>query len=183
MFQWEAYLFNGDVLKEFNADGSENSFYMIDKAQLAEFHVVGFGNRFKYKTSTGVFFLNNHPIRFSFEDNNGVSYPISNQPMFYNDLIQFKKAHSDYSVKTGVAVAEIDSFNFGYKTGLQFRGVMFNFQVILTLPLKSAPYFQFKMNTDRDISGRFQIITGDKVYSYPAIFRANTSQQLEWVVN
>lgn len=118
---WYARYYNDEVLEEFNEDGTDNSFFDIDKKNLKEFGLYGGFNRFWYDTRDGVFHIRNakgieYSIRAHLEREDQSLIKITDKEMLYNDIVQYKKFYADLELALGKETpASPTEFYLGYK--------------------------------------------------------------------
>ena len=148
-------------LKEFEGD-KENSFYDIELDRLKRFYV---DDDF-YVVDSGVFNINNKIFNVSYEFN-GEVHNLTGADTDYNDLIQYKDAHSEFDPKTGFKGNVVDAYNFGYKTSIEIKGIEFHFKVIVTKGKKT--YATVFLSSNEEVDGKLHLyIDGvEKIYHAP----------------
>ena len=184
-FMWVAEYLDGSLFFEFDKETKEmNDFRSINKDQLLRFGLVGHGYRFWYDIPSGIIHLNDRMIEVIYKTNDE-EYMLTSQPYIYNDLIQYKEAYSTFNPSSRYynTTSAVMSYNFGYKSKLNIKGVNFNFKAICTIPFGKPVFINFRLVSDKDLNGRLIIKNnGLKVYEYEAPLKANKGGELNWVV-
>jgi hypothetical protein len=150
--------YGDEVLKEF--DEGENSFYDIDLDRLERFYV---DDDF-YVVESGIFNIDGKIFNVGYEVDGKLHKLTGREDTKYNDLIQYKDAHSNFDPKKGFTGNVIDAYNFGYKTKVDD----FNFKVIITKP-KDMTYATIFLSSDKEVDGKLHLnIDGEeKIYHAP----------------
>jgi hypothetical protein len=128
-YTWFASYINGWMFAEFNPDGSENSFYNIEKDNVKVFGLMGEGNILSFDTSTGTIDINGTKINLAYD---GVK--LTGVQGDFKDLITYKDAEAYFNPLGGSSSGLITKFNFGYKS--KVNG--FNLRCIITINMATS---------------------------------------------
>lgn len=182
-FIWVAEYDDGTFLREFDDDGSENSFYDIDRNRLMKFHLAGNGKDYWLDCRTGVFHINGEEISVRYIYNGNI-YEFMRQNGKYNDIIQFKQASTDIDPFFGIMGNRIELQAIGWKAKLIFEDVEFYLKLILNIPTNGNPeYLYIWVVANKDMGGMLECQIDSRRYSFEAPLRRNRANELNWMWN
>lgn len=93
-YTWKAIYTDGSAITELKPDGTDNSFYDIDRTRLAQFILTGEDWRIWFSARTGEWYFNNELIT-------SIPSEYFNLPVSYGEgLIQYKDGEDDIVQKT-----------------------------------------------------------------------------------
>lgn len=181
-FMWVADYVDGNYLLEFDRYNKENSFYMIKKSQLLKFGLVGCGHKMYFNTMDGTFEISGRKIELQYVDENDNTYNLTGSGEFYNDILQYKEAESNFNpMDRGNKVkTNIQQFNFGYKQKLNINGVNFNLKVICKIPYNSPIYLEITLTSNKQLNGKLLIKRNNKIID---IINAPLKRNIKGMVN
>lgn len=142
-FTWKAVYNDGTSLCEFNEDGTDNSFYLIDKTKLVQFILTGPYFRLWFSTKTGEFYYDSELIT-------SISNEYFNLPVDYADgLIQYKDGAQYLVQKTvqlghkeimfGMQHDTVQAHYFGYKFKHGDKKVQIVVRIVPDDPTTTSP--------------------------------------------
>lgn len=181
-FIWVAEYSEGTYLAEYDFQTKEpNKFYSIKRDQLIRFGMVGHGMKLFYEVFGGTFKLQGQMIDFVYKDGDE-EYPLTGQPLMYNDIITFKDAEST-AIPGGRFDNRVVQYNFGYKARLVVKGITFNLKVLCVIPFNQPAYLQIRLVADQSLDGVFIIKqNGLERERYQAHLDENVGGELNWVI-
>lgn len=183
-FIWAADYISGKHLIEFEPNGKENSFYMIDRNSLLRFGLIGCGHKMYFDSINGVFTISGRKIEMEYIDENGNVYNLTNCPgTYYNDILQFKSAESNFNPMdiSRKVRTNINEFNFGYKQKLVFNDINFNLKVICKIPYNSPIYLEITLTSNKNLNGRLVLRrNGQAIDAIKAPLKEGMKGTLNW---
>lgn len=182
-FMWVAQYNDDTYIKEFGCE-KKVRFKEIDKNRLKNFGIVGLGNKLYYDTEAGVFYINGIRITFLYRTEEW-EYNLTNQETRYDDVIQYKKCFTDLNPGIRKVIDEgIESYNFGYKTQFNCKGVVFNFKAICAVPAEGRePYINIRLVSDKSLDGELIIKVDEKIIDrYDAPLEKNKGGEINWFI-
>lgn len=182
-FIWVAEYDDGTFLREFNDDGSENSFYDIKRDRLKKFSLVGCGKSYGFDCRTGVFSINGEELRVRFIADNGDCFEFMGQSGPYNDIIQYKEASTAFNLLQNRVVDKIDSHNIGWKAKFIFEQVTFHVKFILSVsPDGDCEYIYVWLVADKYLRGVIEFQLGDRRQQFPASLGNGMGGEIRWTL-
>lgn len=182
-FMWIAEYLDGTLFFEFDKKTrQQNDFYQINKGKLLRYGYIGSGCRVYFDTPTGVFYINDTSYSFEYCTNDN-TYNLTQQDIFYNDIIQYKNVHANASFSNIVSKNHIDQYNLGYKSKFKQNNIRFNFKPILHIPLNRPAYFTIWLVSDKDLDGRIIIKRNNvKCAEYECPLESKRGGELTWII-
>lgn len=182
-FMWVAEYLDGTLFFEFDKSTlQQNDFYKIDKNRLLRYGYVGSGYKIYFNISNGIFYINNDSYSFEYHTDD-CKYNLTQQDIFYNDIIQYKNVHADASFSHVASKSYIDQYNLGYKCRFIQNDIKFNFKPIIHIPLSKPVHFTVKIVSNKNLNGRIIIKQNNiKCAEYKCGLDANIGGELTWIV-
>ncbi len=182
-FMWVAEYLDGTLFFEFDQNTKQqNDFYQINKNKLLRYGYIGSGCRIYFDTPVGVFYINGNSYSFEYHTDNHV-YNLTQQDIFYNNIIQYKNVHVNASFTDTICKNYIDQYNLGYKIIFKQNDIEFYFKPILHIPLNQPAYFTIWLVSDKDLNGRIAIKKNNiKCGEYECLLEAKRGGELTWIV-
>jgi hypothetical protein len=188
-FIWVAAYSDGTFFSEYSYDTKvENSFYDIDRSKLIRFGLVGYGMNMFFEVYGGTFNIAGRMYEIIYKDKKeNKDYHLTGHGFIpYNDIIQFKNAHSNFNPREGIGSLKstIDQFNFGYKQTLNLDNVQFHYKAVCSIPYGNPIYLNIRLVAARDFEDGVIIIkrNGTNVFEIDAPMKANVAYETNWSV-
>lgn len=182
-FMWMAEYLDGTLLFEFDKNTLEqNDFYQINKNKLLRYGYIGSGYKIYFDIPTGIFYINNDSYSFEYHDKNN-TYNLTQQDIFYNDIIQYKNVHADASFLHTASRSHIYKYNLGYKCNFISDNIKFDFKPIIHIPLDKPIHFTLWLVSDKDLSGNIIIKRNNMKYEeFECELEKNRGGELTWII-
>lgn len=178
---WVAEYEDGTGLKEFNDDGTENSFYDLDRSKLKRFGLMGGGKGYWLDCKSGVFYVDKKEVCVRFIDSDGNIYEFMRQNGSYNDIIQYKSASTSLTMN-GRVKDSIESYSIGWKAALIFEKVTFLCKFILNVSANDNPeYLYIWLVANKNMNGILECQIGDKIQQFKSPLKQTVGGELNWV--
>lgn len=182
-FIWIADYVDGTYLSEYDfVTKKENSFYDIQKIKLLRFGLLGHGLKM-YFESNGIFKIAGRMIEFIYRVNDK-DYYLTGQNIYYNDIIHYKDAVSDFNPYTiNKFNNQTVQYNFGYKQIIKIDDIAFNFKAICKIPFNKPIYMNIRLVSNKNLNGR--LIIKKNSFNYEEIdapLKANAGGELNWII-
>lgn len=181
-FNWVADYFDGSYLSEYSLDSyRSNSFYSINQNNTIRFGLFGQNMKLFFENSDGSFMLNGRRVDIGYEVDEKLHMLTNN--FNRKDFITYKEASVNFNSQSGTQKAQIQSFNFGYKTLYEKDNFKVNFQSVVSVPVSKSVFIEVKLTSSSSVSGDLIFFTrGKEVERFHAPLEKGVSGEISWTV-
>lgn len=182
---WVAQYANGKVHRERELrDGAivERNFRTLDLSQVISFGLEG-SLRVGFQTGDGVIGCGGVPLHLSLITQEGDVFLITDRAdVSYQNIVQFKKAHSAFSPGRG-ASNHLESYNIGYRIKAKSLLLgLWNAELIVSVSAKKdAPVeVELTLAAENDFKGQLCIRWGDEAKMVPTVLKPGTGNRIKF---